>query len=311
MNDHLPTERPPIIDYEGSEYQTEFWDEGGRDYEDQVEAVALKRLLPDGGTLLLEVGAGAGRNTPRYKGFEHVVLLDYSMTQLQQAQKFLGKSARYTYVAADVYRLPFIPGIFDGATMIRTIHHMADAPLALGQIRNVLGTGAVFILEYANKHNSKAILRYALRRQTWSPFTHEPVEFAELNFDFHPQAIRSWLGENEFEVERQLTVSHFRMQLIKKVIPTNLLVRMDSLAQLTGDWWQLTPSVFVRSRAVGETVPWGSGGAPGREPGELFRCPECGHSPLKKLEDLLVCESCTRKWGVEDGIYDFREPVTD
>ena len=77
--------------------------------------------------------------------------------------------------------------------MIRTLHHMAEAPLALQQVRQVLQPGAVFILEFANKHNLKAILRYLLRRQHWSPFTPEPVEFAALNYDFHPQAVRHWL----------------------------------------------------------------------------------------------------------------------
>jgi hypothetical protein len=71
-----PEEKPPICDYEGSDYQSVFWDRGYRTYEDRVEAVALRRLLPSGGELLLELGAGAGRNTPRYQGFERVVLLD-------------------------------------------------------------------------------------------------------------------------------------------------------------------------------------------------------------------------------------------
>ena len=130
--------RPPVCDYEGSDYQTTFWDTGERAYEDRVEEIALKRLLPKSGKLLLEVGAGAGRNTPRYSDFERVVLLDYSRTQLQQAQQNLGTSERYIYVAADVYRLPFVPGLFDTATMIRVLHHMADAPRALQQIREVL-----------------------------------------------------------------------------------------------------------------------------------------------------------------------------
>lgn len=78
---------PPVCDYEGSDYQTSFWDQGGRQYEDLAETIALKRLLPAQGKLLLELGAGAGRNTPRYKGFEQIVLLDYSRTQLQQARE--------------------------------------------------------------------------------------------------------------------------------------------------------------------------------------------------------------------------------
>jgi hypothetical protein len=50
--------------------------------------------------------------------------------------------------------------------------------------------------------NLKAILRYLLGKQTWSPFTLEPVEFVELNFDFHPKAIRKWLGGLGFSIEK-------------------------------------------------------------------------------------------------------------
>ncbi len=103
---------PPVCNYEGSDYQSSFWDKGGRAYEDGAEEVALKRLLPRSGKLMLELGAGAGRNTHRYQGFEQVVLLDYSFTQLQQARKRLGGSERYRYVAADVYKLPFVDGLF-------------------------------------------------------------------------------------------------------------------------------------------------------------------------------------------------------
>ena len=302
---------PPVCDYEGSDYQTSFWDQGGREYEDRVEAIALKRLLPKSGHLMLEVGAGAGRNTPRYAGFERVVLLDYSTTQLQQAQTRLGKSDCYIFVAADVYRLPFVDGLFDGATMIRTLHHMADVPKALGQVRNVLQPSATFILEFASKLNGKAILRYWLGRQTWSPFTLEPVEFAELNFDFHPKAVREWLQETGFRVEKTLTVSHFRIALFKRWVPIGILVALDSLAQWTGSLWQLTPSVFIRAcvlrDAKGPRV-----GIPSDIPDEViqwFRCPECGSSPLKDHSEYLHCPSCDSQWAIRDGVYDFREPT--
>ena len=108
---------PPICNYEGSDYQTSFWERGGRQYEDAVEEVALRRLLPGGGEHLLELGAGAGRNTLRYTGFERVTLVDYSRTQLVQAQQRLGAGPNYRYVAADIYHLPFAAGSFDAATM--------------------------------------------------------------------------------------------------------------------------------------------------------------------------------------------------
>lgn len=290
--------RPPVCDYEGSDYQTSFWEQGDRAYEDLAEAIALSRLLPEKGCMLLEVGAGAGRNTPRYRGFERVVLLDYSRTQLRQAQERLGAdNMRYTYVAADVYRLPFCPGVFDGATMIRVLHHMADAPLALKLIRETLQPGAVFILEFANKQNLKAIARYLLRRQEWSPFSRAPVEFAPLNFDFHPAAVSDWLRSAGFSIERRLTVSHFRVGLLKRLFPAGFLARLDGLAQLTGDLWQLSPSVFVRTRAAGEN--------PVHEAESIFRCPECRYYPLKEVVEGLVCGGCGRTWPVRDGIYDF------
>jgi ubiquinone/menaquinone biosynthesis C-methylase UbiE len=296
--EHNMDQTPPVIDYEGSDYQQSFWEKGGRDYENQVEAVALERLLPRRGELMLELGAGAGRNTPRYSGFERVVLLDYSQTQLQQAQSQLGKSNRYTYVAADVYRLPFVDGLFDTATMIRTLHHLVDAPRALNQVHNVLRPAGCFILEYANKRNLKAVIRFLLRKQNWNPFLLEQVEFAELNFDFHPRTVKSWLQEAGFTIHRQLTVSHFRIGFIKRTIPTGVLVKLDALAQLTGDWWQFSPSVFVRSQA--------SASNHGAVHGAFFKCPICDNSSLEKQEHGLICVGCSTEWPIRDGIYDFR-----
>ncbi len=289
---------PPICSYEGSDYQTTFWDQADRRYEDAAEEVALRRLLPRSGQLLLELGAGAGRNTPRYQGFQRIVLLDYSRSQLEQARQRLGDSERYLFVAADIYRLPFISGVFDGATMIRTLHHMSDAHAALAQVRRVLRPNASFVLEFANKQNLKAILRYMLRRQSWSPFSPEPVEFAPLNFDFHPATVRAWLRSSQFSIERQLTVSHFRMDFFKRFFPLRLLVGMDALAQLTGDAWQFSPSVFVRARAVGQS--------PTADAGTMFRCPACSHAPLANTPPEIICPACNRHYSAADGIYDFR-----
>jgi len=288
---------PPVCCYEGSDYQQSFWEEGGRAYEDAAEEFALRRLLPGSGHRLLELGAGAGRNTPRYRGFDQITLVDYSLTQLQQARERLGESNRYRYVAADIYHLPFIPNLFDTATMIRTLHHMKDCQLALQQVRTCLKPQAVFILEYANKLNLKSIARYAIGKQTWNPYTLDPVEFAELNFDFHPAAIRTWLHETGFQLERQLTVSHFRMNLLKQLFPAKVLAVLDSIVSLTGDWWQLTPSVFTRSIAKGGDTSESSG---------FFRCPSCGDTNLADTPPVLVCTACGNSYPKTGGIYDFR-----
>jgi len=173
-------------------------------------------------------------------------------------------------------------------------------------VRNVLRPGGVFVLEFANKLNLKAVLRYLLRRQEWSPFTLEPVEFVRLNFDFHPRAVRAWLQGLGFTIEKTLTLSHFRIGLLKRLVPTGVLVFADSLFQWTGALWQLSPSVFVKARCgVAET---GSIPAPANVL-SFFKCPDCGRSPLSDERNFLQCPNCKEKWEVKDGIYDFRKPL--
>jgi SAM-dependent methyltransferase len=299
----MTSARPPVIDYEGSDYQTAFWDQGGRAYEDQTEARALQALLPQGGGLLLDIGAGAGRNVPRYTGFERIVLFDYSRTQLAQAQARLGRRERYLYVAGDVYRLPFVPGLFDAAVMIRVMHHLAEAPAALRQIRTVLKPGAAAVLEFANKLNLKAVARWLARRQAWNPFDPAPVEFVKLNFDFHPGAMLGWLRAAGLPPQRIRALSYFRLGVLKRLVPTGWLVALDVLLQPTGQWVQLSPSVFVRTWAAGQSAV-----AP---EGKFFRCPECGGDNLSSVGDHLRCEQCGRRWPLRDGIYDFKEPLAD
>ncbi|MEE8120101.1 MAG: methyltransferase domain-containing protein [Anaerolineales bacterium] len=297
----MSNNRTPICDYEGSDYQEKFWEQGSREYEDRVEAIALKRLLPEGGARLLEVGAGAGRNTSRYTGFQQIVLLDYSRTQIELAQQRLGESERYIYVVGDVYHLPFAQEVFDAATMIRTLHHLVEPQNALSQIRRTLIPGSTFILEYANKRNLKTIARWVFRRQGWSPFTPEAIEFTELNFNFHPRVVTKWLKQAGFSPGRRLTVSHFRINLLKRLVPLNVLVALDSMMQHTGDWAQLTPSVFQYASIEGV-----HGNV--RE-GSIWRCPECHSLDLQKTTEGLSCKGCKRIWPVRNGIYDFKNSV--
>ena len=288
----------PICDYEGSDYQERFWEEVDRAYEDQAEALAIKRLLPERGERLLEVGAGAGRNTPRYRGYRQIVLLDHSRSQLEKARSRLGSEASHLFVAADVYHLPFAPNAFDAATMIRTLHHMLEPDAALAAVRETLAPEALFVLEFANKRNLKAILRWLVRQQDWNPFMLGPVEFAAMNFNFHPRAARRWLMMADFAIGRQLAVSYFRLPAIKKVLPHPLVMVAEGLVQWSGAVVQLSPSVFVQARALGRR----------RRPlaENLWRCPACRSLAMRERSRAVVCGGCGRSWRLQDGIYDFR-----
>ncbi len=294
---------PPVCDYEGSDYRARFWDGQGRDYEDQVERVALRRLMPSTGRTLIEVGAGFGRLADEYTGYDQVVLFDYSRSLLREAQTMLGDDPRFLFVAGNWYNMPFVNGLFDTLVQIRTLHHAADVPALFAQLFRIARPRATYVLEFASKRNMKAIARYVARRQNWSPFTPDPVEFVALNYDFHPDWIRNELQNAGFSPGRMLTVSHFRLAPVKRLLPTSLLVRADSLAQLTGNLWQLSPSVFVqnRHRGPGETAV----------PGTFFACPQCQTQLAETAEGRLDCNGCGLCWRVEDGLYDFKAPVAE
>src|SRR5262249_25350801 len=234
--------------------------------------------------------------------YRQVVLVDYSRTLLQDAQAHLGRSDRYIYVAADLYKLPFAPQTFDVAIMCRVIHHLVDAPAVLRQIYATLTPSATFVLEFANKQNLKAIVRYLLGRQTWSPFTSEPVEFVKLNFDFHPDYIQNALREVGFIPGRRLAVSSLRLGLFKRLLPLGLLTSIDRLIQPTGSFLPISPSIFVENKVPGDPVPVTSVDA-------MFKCPACGSLDLQREGDTLVCAANGERWAIHDGIYDFKEPV--
>jgi ubiquinone/menaquinone biosynthesis C-methylase UbiE/DNA-directed RNA polymerase subunit RPC12/RpoP len=292
----------PVCDYEGSNYQNDFWGKGEREYEDQAEQIALKAMLPKAGRLFLEIGAGAGRQTPLLKNFDHLVLMDYSRTQLEQARERLGTSTQYTCVAANVYQLPFKQKVFDAAMMIRVMHHLVEPLAALKEVKSVIADGGAFILEFANKQNLKSILRYALRRQTWNPFSPESVEFVKLNFDFHPRTMRQWIREAGFEIQAQRSVSHYRIGALKKIVPPRWLAALDGAVQPTGEWLQFAPSIFVKCGVRGGQS------ATRHPPSAIFVCPHC-KSELTKESDHFRCTGCGKKWGVKNGIYDFKEAL--
>jgi len=291
---------PAICNYEGSTYRTDFWEGRNREYEDRVERIALRRLLPPTGTQLMDVGAGFGRLVDLYAGYDRVMLLDYSISLLQEARERLGDDPRYRYVAANFYHLPFVDGLVETAVMVRVLHHARDAGAVLGEIARVVQSQGHFVLEYANKRHIKAVLRYLLRRQDWNPFDRQPVEFVALNFDFHPAHVRQNLTQAGFAIQQERAVSLFRIAQLKRAVSPRTLAALDGLLQRPLAPFKPTPSVFVRARRDTSAAI-----APD---GDFFRCPACHSTNLTQDNDALLCQGCARRWPVIDGVYDLRWP---
>lgn len=294
---------PDICDYEGSPWRTEFWP--GREYEDRVERIALARLLSPRGTRLCEIGAGFGRLADFYRGYDRVILLDYSRSMLHDAHERL-KDARFVFVAADLYNLPFADSALDTAVTVRVLHHVADIPRAFAEIARVVRPQGAYVLEYANKRHLKAILRYWLgfafaqdKRHSPSPFALEPVEFAKLNFDFHPRYIEANLRAVNLIAQEERAVSMFRIPMLKRLISANLLASLDGILQPPISKLHMSPSIFLRTKSA-------KPGAPALNDA-LWRCVVCGSTDIAETREGLKCRTCGHVYLIVDGIIDFKQ----
>ncbi|MGC9359538.1 MAG: methyltransferase domain-containing protein [Anaerolineae bacterium] len=289
---------PPICDYEGSSYRTDFWEDQGRDYEDLAERHALRKLLPDAGSRLLDIGAGFGRLADLYDGYGHVILLDYSVSQLQYARQRLGDT-RFTYVAADLYQLPLATNAVDVTVMVRVLHHITDVSRALSQIRRATRGDGAFVLEFANKRHALNIVRHILGSDM-NPFDHQPYAFAELHYDYHPAWVREQLKEAGFQPQRERAVSSFRMATLKRLVPAKVLARLDAALQAVTAPLAIAPSQFVRSRVAKASGPLAV---------DILACPRCGYHPLEESDTSIHCPRCRVRWAIDQGVYVFKRPL--
>ena len=293
---------PEICSYENSPWRTEFW--RGRDYEDRAERIAIGAMLPPRGARLCEIGAGFGRLADFYRGYERVILLDYSRTMLRDAVERMRGDPRFTFVAADLYNLPLADNALDTAVTVRVLHHVADIPRAFAEIARVVRPHGTYLTEFANKRHLKAILRYVLSfgsaqdRRAPNPFALEPYEFVKLNFDFHPRYIEENLRAVNFVVQDKRVVSTLRIALLKRIIPASILAALDGLLQHPTSNLQVSPSIFLRAES--------------RKPGapvlneSLWRCPACGSTDIAESRDALTCHACARVYPIVEGIIDFK-----
>jgi len=299
----------PVIDYEGSRYKTDFWEGQGRAYEDATERLALRQLLPAHGPRIAEIGAGFGRLADLYLGYEQIVLFDYSRTLLQEAVQRWGDDPRFVFVAGNVYRLPLAAGTLDSLVMMRVMHHLADVPRALRQLQRVMHRQSVAVLEYANKRNLKAILRWLAGRQAWSPLERAPLEFVALNFDFHPAWMTEKLSAAHLQIQEQFAVSHFRLPRLKQTVSAVALAKVDSWLYRLGGVCPLSPSVLVQT-----TTPTGQGrAAVSTDPSavtQLFCCPQCEAQQWELVSPKqLLCGNCGKQYGQTGRIWDFKEAL--
>lgn len=227
-------------------YRDVFW--RSRDYEDLCDRIAIRGLLPPVGGRLVEVGAGFGRLVDEYAGYREVTFFDSSQTLLEAGRERLAADPRLSFVLGDARALPFADGSFDSVVCVRVAHYFPDLAPVLGEFARILRPGGTLVLEFANKRHLKSMLKFALRRQRWSPFSPEPYEYRPLHFDHNPAQVRRLLGEAGLAVGPVRAASLFRIGLLKRHVPARVLAGIERWLQAPLGLLAVGPSVFLRAR---------------------------------------------------------------
>lgn len=302
-----------ISDYDKFDYDYKtYWKD--RAYEDGAERIALKKLLKGvRGTTFLDVGGSYGRLLPLYyKSFKLPIVVDYSLKTLQKNRDKLKKSyPNLELVAANAYAMPFKESTIDAGMMVRVLHHIDRPEDYFKELSRVLSKDSTYIQEFANSIHIKARLRALLRGNLELFTASKHQQPTQHNFEgsggnetvflnFHPRYIKDALKNNGFEIYSKTGVSFFRIPVLKRLLPTKLLLALESIIQTLLSWADISPSVVYKtnfrkggiSRAKGKLE-------------EIMCCPKCG-SDLKFDSLTSKCTKCSSIYKKKSNIWDMR-----
>lgn len=299
---------------------TAYWE--GRTYEHEAEAMALHKMLSgQAGNWFVDIGGSFGRHVPQYyQRFHNCIIADYSIKALKQADTALRdkKITNVVPIAANAYNLPFRDSAFDGAMMVRVMHHLEKPEDALSEISRILGPGGVFILEFANKIHLKSLFRAFLTLDWTYPFSIEPVDVSSGHHEgskngvsgimknYHPKHAKNLVVSQETKCRRSVAISFFRIPFLKRIAPNSLLIRAERLMQFLFGWLPLTPSIMYEVHSTKHPPDNKIRAFSGLD--ELLVCPKCKNGFLRKSGSYF-CQSCTLTFSRTEGILDLRYPV--
>lgn len=238
------------------DYQ-KYWQ--GRKYEDQSERQALAKLLKDvsGNKIMADIGGGFGRLTPVYAShFKQCYIIDPSSRMLKEAKKLKKKYPHLLLRQGFVENLPLRDNFLDLALIVRTFHHLSDPHRAIKELYRVIKPSGYLILEFPNKIHFKNFLE-ALIKMDFHSLSQQPEDISTREnvapfFNFHPLYIKKMVKNQGFYILKTLSVSNFRLPLLKKILPLPVMMFLESAFSAASEFMPLLryfgPSVFLLAR---------------------------------------------------------------
>jgi SAM-dependent methyltransferase len=186
------------------------------------------------------------------------------------------------------------------------VHHLDNPEKYFDEIVRILKNKGLFFLEFANKRNLKNILRFFVRKMDTSPFNLKPSQIGETILNFHPDYISDILKKRNFTIKKSISVSNFRLNLLKKFPGTKTLLFFEKFYQKFFSFVLLGPSIFLKSVLDGKgPEDIGRNKITGLE--DILICIYCGKTSLILNKSMIQCKNCGRIFACEDGIYNFKK----
>jgi ubiquinone/menaquinone biosynthesis C-methylase UbiE len=277
-------------------------------YLDRIEKRLIHNFMTNG-DWFIDLGGGNGRLLDLYKNaYRNIVILDYSMSMLRDANQRLLRSRvqNVSLIAADVYHLPFVRNVFDAAMMVRLAHHVEDPASIIYETHRVLKPRAAFLFEYQNKRNVNFLFKGWLRIMKFQEINSlAPLQVGRLHWNFHPRSIERILKDG-FEASRTLGGGLFwNRSLLTRSIPHLEAIDL-ALAPFLGRY-SLTHQLFLTLQAKKSETD-GLSRVRHRNSSllEILQCPHCHCRSLAKRNQALICPQCIRSYEINDNVYDFR-----
>lgn len=245
------TERADQYDDPSYDYR-QYWK--GREYENDAEEIAIRRLLRrEHFRRAIDVGGGFGRLSKLLTEFaDSVLLAEPSQQQLDKAAEFLGDDPRVERRCLQAASLEEATGSADLVLCVRVMHHIPQPEAAFAEIARVLRPGGTFVLEFANSANAKSRIRLLAHGQRvpvepLNQRSHLPASEAEIPFvNHHPRTLLTQLDQAGFTVERKLSGSNLRSPRLKKLVPERALLAVERATQpLLAPLW-FGPSIWLK-----------------------------------------------------------------
>ncbi len=278
-----------------------------------VESFFLQKLLEgEHNTRILDSGFGFGRMFKCIKDHaEDYYAVDINPDSFQDFPAEI-TDRHFFRVVGNLYRLPFRDNSFDGAVMIRVVHHLEKPREVLSQLHRVINPGGFLILTFNPRPSISTFLMDIKQKLAGVEgpkhgfITFERCDFiqvAEEPFPIFSSTFEKFRKDAELEgfvIEKTYDIGMEDFP-VASMLPLGVLLKYPMA--FTGI--PLIPTLMIKLRIMKDEV---TGNATHTEP---FSCPACDGEmkipvELRSLDSVseIKCESCGYIGRVRNGIFE-------